>query len=453
MDKLYGIHFYISIINFDDIILDEEEKTKGVTHAIHALDTFFSCIESYGKKTCKDLVVEKITGARLHMYVTGPIESAFPAVKRVSLYAYQLAGYINTEIPKYKTLLDFRINIGAAFSQFYDFEFTSKEGFSELTSIGYAANYAAKLQALSGEKMFSISENIYDELPDSDQKWFETVFEKSIQKYGQDKYYTAPLNTIFLPEKNPDADLLAARDYANKDDLQDIEFSEVRALLNFNQLSRTKCKKLYGIPVFADVRGYTSKFEDDDSNLEEMKDQTQKILEAMYQISTSYGGVHVQFQGDREFSLYHNIPAQYVNGIKQPEKECYKAAVLAAMRMIDSVKPLKAHIGVGEAFGPLFATKIGARGEKDNILLGKTVLQADTMEDRYADEDQVAITPEVYSGLKNEDDGLSREFTRKGEYYVATIGYSDYTRKESIRQHEINTSKRAYNGAWKDDRQ
>ncbi len=44
MNKITGIHFYINIVNFNNIILDEEAKTKEVTHSIHALDTFFSTI-------------------------------------------------------------------------------------------------------------------------------------------------------------------------------------------------------------------------------------------------------------------------------------------------------------------------------------------------------------------------------------------------------------------------
>lgn len=94
----------------------------------------------------------------------------------------------------------------------------------------------------------------------------------------------------------------------------------------------------------------------------------------MYYVSMKHGGIHVQFQGDRELSLYHNIPGESNNGISNPEKKCFKAAVLASMRMIDVVKPYSVHIGVGENFGPLYATKLGYRGEKDNILLGETVI-------------------------------------------------------------------------------
>ena len=50
MKRRKGIHFYINIRNFNNIILDEEAMTGNVTHSLHALDTFFSSIENYGKK-------------------------------------------------------------------------------------------------------------------------------------------------------------------------------------------------------------------------------------------------------------------------------------------------------------------------------------------------------------------------------------------------------------------
>ena len=165
MRRYQGIHFYINITNFNDILLDEEAKTRKVTRSLHALDTFFSSIEAYAKKEYPTtLVIEKITGARLHLYVVDGIIPAFQAVKTVSAYAYKLCGFINKEIPKYQMLSDFHINIGVAYGRFYDFEFTTKEGFSESTTIGHAANYAAKLQAKAGVGKLNISEDIYSVL-------------------------------------------------------------------------------------------------------------------------------------------------------------------------------------------------------------------------------------------------------------------------------------------------
>lgn len=450
MKKLEGIHFYINIQEFDKIILDEESKTGEVTHAIHALDTFFSSVESFGKRISKNLVVEKITGSRLHLYVVDELFKAFQVVKSVSVYAYKLSKYINTGIPKYKTLKDFHISVGVAYGKFYDFEFCTKEGFSEKTTIGYAANFAAKLQALSGMSTMGISEDIYDALPDEEKEIYTRINEPSIKKYGQYRYYKTQLSRIRPSVTVTDADINAAKDYANRVNLGDINFSEVRTLLNFRSLSKSQCKKLDGIPLFADVRGFTSQFEEDDSNLEEMARKTQQILESMYQVSTGHGGIHVQFQGDRELSLYHNVPRQFENGVYHPEQKCFKAAVLAAMRMVDAVKPYAVHIGVGEDFGRLFATKIGARGEKDNILLGETIIQADAMEDKNAGEDQVAITAEVYNGLRAEDAKLGNQFKKIGSYYVATIGYQQYVRNVSYQQQKNNTRNNNYNGAWGD---
>ena len=426
MQKLSGIHFYINIGNFNQIILDEESKTGNVTHAIHALDTFFSSIEIFGKKLSKNFVVEKITGSRLHLYVVDDILQAFHVVEAVSVYAYKLSRYINVDIRKYQTLKDFLINVGVAYGQFYDFEFTANEGFAENTTIGYAANYAAKLQALTAFGRISISENIYNSLAPDEKELYERIDDKSIEKYDQDKYYSASLVSLRSPVAISDDDMAVAKQYADKHTLGEIDFAEVRGQLSFRNLSTTKCKKLRGIPVFADIRGFTSQFDAKDDNLDEMAKKTQQILSAMYQICIGNGGIHVQFQGDRELSLFHDIPLRTVNGDNKEEQKCYKAAVLAAMRIIDAVKPFSVHVGVGEDYGKLFATKIGARGEKDNILLGETVISADIMEDKYADKDQIAITETVYNGLKKQNPYLANYFKKTGNHYIASIGFQQY---------------------------
>ncbi len=452
MQKLEGIHFYINIKNFDAIIIDEEKRSGNITHAIHALDTYFSSIESYGKKYYPDtLVVEKITGARLHMYVVDTIGSAYSTVKTVSAFAYRLASFINRDIPKYKTLLDFRIQIGAAYGKFYDFEFTTIDGFSELTTIGHAANYAAKLQALTLLSKISISSDIYDSLPTDEKSDYTRINDESIAKYGQQCYYTMMLSNLKTQSLFTDADFEVVRKYANDLNLGDIDYSDVRKALNFDHLSKKQCKKINGIPVFSDVREFTSKFKEDDSNLEEMARITQNVLEAMYDITLKHSGVHVQFQGDRELSLYHNIPEVMDDGRKYPESKCFKAAILAAMRMIDAVKPFTVHIGVGEDFGRLFATKIGARGEKDNILLGSTVITADQMEDKHAGEDQLAITKNLYDGLLAEDATLARQFNATADgYYITTISYEQYIKALAFTKQKSDTNNSRYNGAWGD---
>ena len=50
MQKKTEVHFYINIVNFDDVAEKEEAATKEVKHSIHELDTFFSSVEAYGLK-------------------------------------------------------------------------------------------------------------------------------------------------------------------------------------------------------------------------------------------------------------------------------------------------------------------------------------------------------------------------------------------------------------------
>ena len=77
MQKFEGIHFYVNVANFNEVVIDEESKNGKVNHSIHALDTFFSGIESFGKKKFPEkYVIEKITGARLHMYVVDDVNEA-----------------------------------------------------------------------------------------------------------------------------------------------------------------------------------------------------------------------------------------------------------------------------------------------------------------------------------------------------------------------------------------
>ena len=449
MQRRNGFHLYINIENLNEIVLDEEKRTGRVNHSIHAMDTFFSSVERFGKHLSPNkLVVEKITGARLHLYVLDDIVNGFEVVKRVSSFAYCLTHIINHEISKYKTLIDFKIQIGTAYGKFYDFVFIGEQEYSEETTIGYAANYAAKLQGLAPVLSIAVSEDIYVSLPVYEQRIFHKVSSPSLTKYGQSCYYTSPLSSFaigFSISEKDHSDILSR---ANNLNLSDIDYSGVRQMLDFDRVSTLQCKRLNGIPVFADVRGFTSQFASDDSNLDEMSGKTQEILTKLYQTTKGNGGVHVQFQGDRELALFHDVPERVEVGVFTAKVSCFKPAVISAMRMVDVVKPLSVHIGVGEDYGRLFATKIGARGQRDNILLGETVINADSMEDLHAGADQVAISKEVYQGLMEEDRNLADLFQPESDYYIATVGYNQYVQSRQIDRLKVNTKQNNYNGGW-----
>lgn len=439
MIKTEGIHFYINIANLDDVAENEEKTLGEMQHTIHALDTFFTSIEAYGLRHYPGaLVVEKITSSRLHMYVEGnDIGKKFEIVSAVSKYAYMLTTYM-TSISKYKSLLKFDIQIGACFGRFMVFEF-KRENADETTTIGYAANYAAKLQALSRIGYISISKDLYEALIGNQVQNFVKREDASIIKYDQNCYYESRISELVC-RFDMERDLEKADEYAKKVTLQSMQFRDAYKKIDYRNLSKTECKKIIGIPVFADVRGFTKQFDSDDINLEEMARKTQQILTSMYEIIEQRNGVHVQFQGDREVALFHEYE----------DHDYVSDAVVAGLKMIDTVKQYGVSIGVGQALGRLFAAKIGARGSKDNILLGRTVAIADHNEDVLAEKNQLVITRQVYEHLKKSDSKLCALFkVRDAESYYTEWGYAYFVSYCKQRQLEDANDKKSYNGAWK----
>ena len=440
MKRNNGIHFYINIENLDDVIEHEEASTGEIRHSIHALDTFFSSVEGYGQRHYRnELVIEKITGSRLHMYVTSnDIVRCFEIVSAVTQYSQRLVYYMSQNISKYKTLVRFQIQSGACYGRFDEFTFKAEQG-EVLTTIGFACNYAAKLQGLAPASHITISESIFDELPEYQRSMFRKKESKLIKKYEQSYYYDALISTLTTTFKF-DKDLRRAAEIAQRVNLQDIQFRSATKPISFDNLSKTECKKIEGIPVFADIRDFTSQFDADDANLDDMANKTQDILMTMYQTVTERNGIHVQFQGDREMALFHDYN----------DYSCASDAVIAGMKMVDMVKEFQVSIGVGQACGRLFAAKIGARNSKDNILLGRTVIQADRNEDVFAEKNQVVISEDIYNRINAEKPALAKLFHSKADgLYFTENGYADFLRRAQETTLQQDNNERNYNGAWR----
>ena len=438
MRKRNGMHFYINIQNFNEIVKKDEEANGTPTHVIHAMDTFFSMIEIVGKKYHPDtFIVEKITGSRLHLLVVNDdIAEAFCVVSDVGCFAFKLASCINRKIGKYSNLMDFRIQVGACYGKFYDFVFEETD---EETSIGYSANMAAKIQSKTQAENIGVSTDVFEAMVAADKKRFSVTYDLSLLKYGQDRFYTARLGDLYSSIDYGE-DIEYAVVYANALYLKDIEFSSAMKPISFDYLSKAKCKILDGVPLFADVRDFTSQFNDDDSNIDEMSKKTKEILTSMFSAVKKAGGIHIQFQGDREFALFHNYG----------EYECYKDAVIAGLRIVDIVEKNTVSVGIGAACGSMYASKIGAREEKDNILIGKVVSEADELEDGKAEKHQIVISADVYRNLAKIDSILSGLFQKKdSESFFTNSGYKDYLDKIRINQLRVDTDTNRYNGAWR----
>lgn len=438
MKKESGIHLYLNIKNYDEIIEKDERDNDKPIHAIHALDSFFTAIEKYCKDYCShDVSIEKITGSRLHLIFMESISKSAKQVLDIVCFSYFLAERFE-EIPKYKSLPKLKIEAGSAYGKFYVYTYKSDD-IEEVTSIGFACNIAAKMQSIVGNSTLAIDDDSYKALDDKYKDLFNIKETNKLIKYNVDHYYELKLKAIDKYESEYHKHITEAiSSIVNSRLLKDMVFSGIREKLDFQKLSMNNCKIFNGAVLFSDVRSFTKKFNDDDSNLSEMAQKTKSLLTDMYRPIISEDGVHVQFQGDREFATFNDFD----------KEKCCERAIVSAMRILDNIKNLNEKVGIAIDYGKLFATRFGTRGEKDNILLGKTVNEANILEDKFAGENEITISEEIYSILSNKASDFSKYFIKRNDHYYTQTGYKEYLRKKSLEELRNRNKMNDYNKAW-----
>lgn len=437
--KTNGLHLYINIKNYDDIIEAEEGKTKKVNHCIHALDSFFSEIERYTLSNYKNTVIEKITGSRLHIQINYDEERSLKIAWEIAKFSKTLATYINKKVSKYSMLEDFILQFGADYGDYYNLEI-QESNIDEITSIGYAANFAAKLQTESNANCLSISKYLFDCIKNIEIKeQFKEVKMPEFNKYEQSEYYFINMrenkrmleSTLFTDIFNR----------INSTNLSDIEFSNVKDKINFDNISKNKSKIVNGVLLFVDIRGFTKLFDKEDKNLDYIKNYVIESLQKMYLCILNEQGIHIQFQGDREMAIFHDFGSNCAA----------KNSIIAALKLMGAFNS-SIKIGVGMEIGKLFVTKLGARGYKDNIVLGRTITNADTLEDKCANEGEIVISEKLYKAINTSDSVLASLFQKRDYYFYTRANFQDYLRQKQFKEAEKNKIHNKYLGAYLNDK-
>ena len=389
------------------------------------MNTLFTSIERFVNDNYKnEVTIEKVTGSRLHLIINGDKQTNIMIV--ICKFAYMLSKEFQT-FSKYSDLEMLSLQFGAAVGFYSEAEIKLSED-TEYTSIGYPANYAAKLQSISNIGSLYISEKLYDLIGYNEKSNFDEVINlqslKTKEKYNNGKIYSFTVGKFENPNIFTNSIISNITDYitearSKSNDLNYKDMNKISPTKNFtfDNWSVTNIAEFDGTVVYADVRGFTKEFKPDGSNLEILVYETIRILNTMYDTCTKNHGFHIQFQGDREYVLFPH--------------DTQEDACFFAVKLIDAIKKANRHIGVGIAYGKLFGFKIGIRGSKDNVMLGVPAICADNLEDLYAGEDTVSISENVYSKLK--DKQLKSLFDEKGtvknigcKYYSTTLGYSQY---------------------------
>ena len=116
------------------------------------MDTYVATIENYIARKGDKGVVEKLTASRLHLYFICEEDdiSMQNEVFKTIAFAYHMAEYVSKKIAKYNNVLNYEIGVGVDYGDFTIFTFKEKDTeIEEITSIGYPANRAAKIQSIT----------------------------------------------------------------------------------------------------------------------------------------------------------------------------------------------------------------------------------------------------------------------------------------------------------------
>lgn len=456
---LKGIHLYVNINNLNSIIKSDENNHENLCRTFHALNTFTWAMEKFTDEL-PNVEVEKFTTSRLHFYITekyGDSETISTTMLEIVAFAQSLSNHIN-KLSKYQSLIDFKIGAGADYGEFTEFKFEDpKSGIEEMTTIGSPANRAAKLQSLCENGSILISKEVYNILPAHARCVFfgeAKATAKLAAKYADLSAYKSTINDIYgilddSYKKHESRCLDYATEVANKLNLGDMDVTEAKSQIDFTSLSLQHSKTTDdAVILFSDIRNFTKTV--DEENLAEIKQLTQQVLEMMNKQVRDRDGVHVQFQGDRESAVFNKFSG---------EKNDYAMrAVLCAMRMLDKIAEINKNrhgkeldIGIGCALGTIFATRIGIRGRKFNVVMGQTVKEADDAEDNIAGANinspktEIAITEDMFKYLINlsgkEAKLIKQNFKERKQdnkvYYVSTLSFSEFQDKlnsESLQQ-------------------
>jgi class 3 adenylate cyclase len=447
-----GYHIYININNLAGILKNDEKKNDDLAKTFHQLNTFISATEQFvdciNQKTGEEIYVEKLTGARIHLVFESKKISGNAYEVALSLVGFSslLADHLSNQIVKYTSLERYQLTSGVDYGSFVSFEFVDKDtSIIEGTSIGFPANNAAKLQSVADIGYLLSTQNAFDTVSLIEKRGFSELspsknieLDRRYKAFIGKKVYSisiASLGAICkrLFPSEVESTLQYASVIAMATNFNEVKFSDATSKIDYSTLSLKNSKEVETCVFYSDIRGFSKKFLPNGANLDQMDQITTKVLKTMYSSIRAKNGIHVQFQGDRESAIFHHfrdLAGDYIVN-----------SVHSGMILIDKIVELntdtgfqnfmgvdRVTVGIGISFGTAYCTRLGKKGQKDNIAMGMTVLDADRLEDVYAYENEIAISGPIYRHLIDFcGESIQRDvylsiFTKRDDVYVTKTG-------------------------------
>lgn len=391
-----GVHLYSAVTNeashiTDGLEVSDQDAARPALRAVHLWQREISRV------VCDDFSAAKVhfQGTRLHALVYRPVGDDAEIVSR----AVALAHAIRLSTNAFNELLGdeagFTLAAGAAFGETLATRSGSR-GDSELLFLGHAANQGAK--AIDNATRLRVTKDVVDLLDDG-------LDGLTITDLGDDRFrvsMTEAAVDAIVERYKLDWSLEASRtrieDDLDNTPLEKVGVSKATATINKDRLSLANSKLNDAVSLFGDIDGFTAIVEAATSDADKARLLRRFHLmrsELRHVATQDLDTLRVQYQGDRIQALRHrphDIDAD----------RALNAVELAAAwqdTMEDTLPevlgPLEsAHLAIGLATGPTAISKLGERGNRDMICLGKAVRRAAKIQSKL-DGNEVGISDAV----------------------------------------------------------
>lgn len=270
-------------------------------------------------------------GAKLHALFYRPIDDSGCLASRALLLQLVLKDFVkNVFNPAFPGYDNFIVSGGSALGDVIGTR-NRHRGDRELLFLGAPANYAAKIIGPWGS--LRVDDRVYDALPKELRNLCVSVRDGVYRIEIPEPQELDDLLNHFDIDWDPEAS--ADRVQADKEafPLKDIECGDADVLIDPDQLSIRNNKRVMAASIFADISGFTAYI--DDATIKEEKEAALRVLHAIRKevsavIKADFGGLRVQYQGDRVQGLFH-LP-------KGDEKRIARKAVEAAIGLQSSME-------------------------------------------------------------------------------------------------------------------
>ncbi|GGG87417.1 adenylate/guanylate cyclase domain-containing protein [Edaphobacter dinghuensis] len=421
---IYGAHVYLDIPNFADLatMTAEGEDYRRVIQALHIYEREVARIV---EEEIFDGVRIHFQGAKLHALFFRPIddseEIAARAVLLQAVVRYFVCCIFNPEFPKLPNL---SVSGGAALGNAIGTK-NGHRGDRELLFLGAPANYAAKI--MTGTDTLRITTDVYDALPESLQDYFVALEDDrlGITVYDMGSISLEDLDALLQAygvSWDRAASLQRIKDDKANFPLNKIEYSDAEVLIDMDSLGIRNNKRVLAASVFGDVSGFTAYI--DKAAEENNAKAALRVLHAIRKemasiVKHDFGGIRVQFQGDRVQALFH-LPQGDEKRIAARAVDTAVALQSAMELVVKKVLPEASELGmaVGSSVGVTLVSKLGTHGNRDRICIGDSVEDAATYQEGSAG-GQIAIPAEIHAHL---DEDLQKLFVwnKDRALYIAT---------------------------------